>query len=275
MALKTYKPTTPGRRAMTGYDFSEITEAKPEKSLLRPLHKTGGRNNQGKMTCRHRGGGHKRRYRLIDFRRRDRDDVSATVLSIQYDPNRTARIALVQYADGQRRYILAPAGLAPGDTVVSSERAEPKVGNCMNLENIPLGLFVHNVEITAGAGGVLARGAGCSAQVSAREGSYVHLILPSGEVRRVLGACRATIGQLSNVEHEMVGIGKAGRNRWLGWRPSVRGKAMNPVAHPLGGGEGRSNGGRHPCSPTGVLAKGGKTRCPRKYSNRFIIKRRK
>jgi len=274
MGIKLYKPTTPARRGMSVSDFSEITRTRPEKSLLRPLKKSGGRNNQGRMTVRRRGGGHKRRYRLIDFRR-DKDGVPATVRSIEYDPNRSARIALVEYEDGEKRYILAPAGLKVGDTVLSGEKVEPKVGNCMPLANIPLGLYVHNVELKPGGGGKIVRGAGCAAQVSAREGNYVHLILPSGEVRRVLGTCRATIGQLSNVEHETIKLGKAGRSRWLGRRPKVRGKAMNPVAHPMGGGEGRSNGGRHPCSPTGVLAKGGKTRKPRKYSNRLIVRRRK
>ncbi len=275
MALKLYKPTTPARRGMTGSGFSEITQSKPEKSLLRPLKRTGGRNGQGRMTARHRGGGHKRRYRLIDFRRRDKDGVPATVQSIQYDPNRTTRIALVQYSDGERRYVLAPAGLKVGDTVLNGDKVEPRTGNCMNLMSVPLGLFVHNVELKPGGGGKIVRSAGTSAQVSAREGKYVHLIMPSGEVRRVLGSCRGTIGQLSNIEHEAENLGKAGRSRWLGRRPKVRGKAMNPVAHPMGGGEGRSNGGRHPCSRTGLLAKGGKTRNPRKYSNRLILRRRK
>jgi len=273
MGIKLYKPTTPGRRAMTGYDFSDLTKKKkPEKALLTALPKTGGRNNMGRMTNERQGGGHKRMYRLIDFRRRDRDGMPAKVMAIEYDPNRTARIALLQYADGEKRYILAPTGLAAGQEVVSDVKAEPNVGNCMNLENIPLGLFVHNVELQPGKGGQIVRSAGGRAQVSAREGSYVHIIMPSGEVRRVPGACRGTIGQLSNVDHSAVSIGKAGRNRWLGHRPRPRGKAMNPVSHPMGGGEGRSNGGRHPCSPTGVLAKGGKTRKPSKYSDRLIVK---
>ena len=275
MGLKTYKPSTNGRRGMSGHDFSEITEAKPEKSLLKPLKKSGGRNNTGRMTSRHRGGGHKRRYRQIDWRRRDRDSEPAEVLSIQYDPNRSARIALVQYPDGEKRYILAPDGLTPGQKVVSDERAEPRAGNCMNLENVPLGLPVHNIELRPGAGGQIVRSAGASAQVSAREGKYVHLILPSGEVRRFAGNCRATIGRLGNIEHEAINKGKAGRSRWLGKRPHVRGKAMNPVAHPLGGGEGRSNGGRHPVSPTGVPAKGGKTRKRSKKSDRLIVRRRR
>ena len=275
MALRAYKPVTPGRRHMTVHDFAEITAVKPEKSLLRPLHKTGGRNNQGRNTAWHRGGGHKRMYRLIDFRRNDKDNVPASVLSIEYDPNRSARIALVQYSDGEKRYILAPDGLTVGETLMSGEKVEPKSGNCMSLANIPLGLFVHNVELRPGAGGQLVRSAGTAAQVTAREGDHVQLILPSNEVRRIHGACRATIGRVSNIEHGAISLGKAGRNRWLGRRPHVRGKAMNPVAHPLGGGEGRSNGGRHPCSRTGVLAKGGKTRKHRKYSTPFIMQRRK
>ena len=274
MAITAYKPTTPGRRKATVSDMSELTHVRPEKSLLRPAKRTGGRNNFGRMTARHRGGGHKRRYRVIDFRR-DKDDIDATVRSIEYDPNRSARIALLEYADGERRYILAPSGLGVGDTVRSGERVEPRAGNCMQMAYIPLGMSVHNVELTPGTGGRIVRSAGSSAQVSAREGKYVHLILPSGEVRRVLGICRATLGRASNVEHESIKLGKAGRNRWLGRRPKVRGKAMNPVAHPMGGGEGRSNGGRHPCSRTGLLAKGGKTRKHHKYSDSLIVKRRK
>jgi large subunit ribosomal protein L2 len=212
---------------------------------------------------------------LIDWRRRDKDGIAAEVLSIQYDPNRSARIALLEYEDGERRYILAPNGLEPGDKVMAGDRTEPETGNCMNIGNIPLGLMVHNIELQPGAGGQIVRSAGAAAQVSAREGKYVHVNLPSGEVRRVHRRCRATIGVVGNVEHEAIKIGKAGRSRWMGRRPKVRGKAMNPVAHPLGGGEGRSNGGRHPVSPTGVLAKGGKTRKPKKYSNRMIVRRRK
>ena len=275
MAVKKYKPTTNGRRDMTGYDFSEITETHPEKSLLKPLKKTGGRNSQGRMTSRHRGGGTKRRYRIIDWRRRDKDDVEAEIVSIQYDPNRSARIALLKYEDGEKRYILAPDGLRVGDKVFAGEKVEPEKGNCMNLENIPLGMMVHNIEITRGRGGQIVRSAGASAQLTAREGGYVHLILPSSEVRRVHGKCRATIGRVSNIEHEVIKLGKAGRARWLGRRPKVRGKAMNPVAHPLGGGEAQSNGGRHPVSPTGVPAKGGKTRKPKRYSNRLIVRGRK
>ena len=274
MATTTYKPTTPGRRGATVSDMSEITAVRPEKSLLRPIKKTGGRNNLGRITARRRGGGHKRRYRIIDFRR-DKDDMDATVLSIEYDPNRSGRIALLEYADDEKRYILAPTGLSVGDTIYSGDRAEPKTGNCMQLGNIPVGLIVHNVELRPGGGSQIVRSAGSAAQVSAREGKYVHLILPSGEVRRVLGTCRATVGRVSHTEHEANKLGKAGRNRWLGRRPKVRGKAMNPVAHPMGGGEGRSNGGRHPCSPTGVLAKGGKTRKHHKYSDSLILKGRK
>jgi large subunit ribosomal protein L2 len=275
MAQKNYKPTTNGRRQMSVDDFDDITRSEPEKSLLRPLKKSGGRNNTGRMTSRRRGGGHKRRYRVIDWRRNDKDGMAATVKSIEYDPNRSARIALVEYEDGEKRYILAPDKLEVGQEIHSGERTEPRVGNCMNLRYVPLGLFVHNVELRPGAGGQIVRSAGSSAQVSAREGRYVHLILPSGEVRRVLGKCRATIGRVSNIEHETTKLGKAGRGRWLGRRPKVRVKAMNPVAHPLGGGEGRSNGGRHPVSPTGVPAKGGKTRKRKKQSDRLIVSRRK
>jgi len=258
---------------MTSADFSEVTESRPEKSLLGPLKKTGGRNNYGRTTSRFRGGGHKRRYRYIDFKR-DRYDAPANVVSIQYDPNRTARIALIEYEDGEKSYILAPEGLQVGQKVMSSRTAEPKVGNCMPLNRVPLGMFVHNIEIQPRKGGQLARSAGSAAQVSAREGDYVHVILPSGEVRRVLGKCRATIGRLSNVEHQNVKLGKAGRKRWLGRRPHVRGTAQNPVSHPMGGGEGRRAGGRHPCSPTGKPAKGGKTRRKRKYSDRLIMRKR-
>jgi large subunit ribosomal protein L2 len=259
---------------MTTTDLSEITRSKPEKSLLAPIHKTGGRNNQGRTTSRFRGGGHKRRYRIIDFRR-EKDEVPATVVSIEYDPNRTARIALLEYEDGEKRYIVSPEGLKVGTVVRSGETAEPRVGNCMPLARVPLGLFVHNVELQPGRGGKIVRSAGSGAQVSAREGRYVHLILPSGEIRRVLGECRATIGRVSNVEHQNVKWGKAGRKRWLGRRPHVRGTAQNPVSHPMGGGEGRRAGGRHPCSPTGVLAKGGKTRRKSKHSDRLIVRRRR
>ena len=274
MAVKKYKPSSPGRRDTSVSDFSEITKHKPEKSLLVPLKKTAGRNSSGRMTIAHRGGGHKRRYRLVDFRR-TRDNEQATVIGIEYDPNRTARIALIEYPDGERSYILAPEGLTDGDTVISGEKVRPKVGNCMRLENVPLGFFVHNIELTPGKGGQMVRSAGAAAQVSAREGRHVHLILPSGEIRRVLGKCRATIGRVGNVEHENLRIGKAGRSRWMGKRPRVRGNAMNPVDHPMGGGEGHRSGGRHPCSRTGVLSKGGKTRKRKKYSDRLIVRRKK
>lgn len=259
---------------MTSADFSQITRSKPEKSLLAPLKSTGGRNNYGRTTARFRGGGHKRRYRFIDFKR-DRTDAPAQVVSIEYDPNRSARIALLQYADGEKRYILAPEGLKVGTEVTSGQNVEPKTGNCTPLGRIPLGMFVHNVELQPGKGGQIVRSAGSAAQVSAREGRYVHLILPSGEVRRVPATCCATIGRVGNVEHQNVKLGKAGRSRWMGRRPHVRGTAQNPVSHPMGGGEGRRAGGRHPCSPTGVPAKGGKTRKRKKYSDRLIVRKRK
>ncbi|KPK65613.1 MAG: 50S ribosomal protein L2 [Planctomycetes bacterium SM23_32] len=274
MPVKAYKPTSPGRRAMTSADLSEITKSRPEKSLLAPLKKTGGRNNMGRTTARFRGGGHKRRYRVIDFKR-DKDDVPATVVGIEYDPNRTARIALLEYEDGERRYIVAPEGLKAGATVMSGEGVEPRTGNCLPLGRVPLGLFVHNVELQPGRGGQIVRGAGTGAQVSAREGRFVHLIMPSGEIRRVLRQCRGTIGHVGNVEHQNVKLGKAGRRRWLGRRPHVRGTAQNPVSHPMGGGEGRRAGGRHPCGLTGVLSKGGKTRRVRKYSDPMIVRKRK
>ena len=274
MGVKTYKPTTASRRNMSVSDFAEITKDRPQKSLLVPLRKTGGRNHHGKITARHRGGGSKRRYRLMDFHR-DKDGMAARVLGIEYDPNRSARIALLEYEDGERRYILAPDGLSAGETVQSGPGSEPKVGNCLLLKDIPPGLAVHNVELIAGKGGQIVRSAGSSAQLSAREGKYVHLILPSGEVRRVPGMCRATVGRVSNVDHQNLSAGKAGRTRWRGRRPKVRGKAMNPVDHPMGGGEGRSNGGRHPCSPKGVLAKGGKTRSRHKSSDSLILNKRK
>jgi large subunit ribosomal protein L2 len=259
---------------MSSPDFSMITKTEPEKSLLKPLKKSGGRNSSGRTTVRFRGGGHKRRYRALDFKR-DREDAPAEVVGIEYDPNRTARIALVEYEDGERCYILAPEGLRPGDVVMSGEDAEPRRGNCLPLRRVPLGLFVHNVELQPGKGGQIIRSAGTGAQVTAREGGYVHLLLPSGEIRRVLGECRATIGRVGNPEHQNVKGGKAGRSRWKGRRPHVRGSAQNPVSHPMGGGEGRRGGGRHPCSPTGVLAKGGRTRKPRKYSDRLIVRSRK
>jgi|UniRef100_A0A7C3WJU2 large subunit ribosomal protein L2 len=272
MPLIQRKPTSPGQRFQTVADFSEITKTEPEKSLLRPLKKSGGRNNYGRRTARHLGGGHKRMYRLIDFKR-DKVGVPAKVAAIEYDPNRTARIALLHYQDGEKRYILAPQELRVGDEVISSPEADIKPGNALPLKNIPTGTLVHNVEMKPGKGGQIARSAGSYAQLMAKEGSYAHLKLPSGEVRMVSLDCKATIGQLSNVEHENVSLGKAGRNRWLGRRPHTRGVAMNPVDHPLGGGEGKSSGGRHPCTPWGKPTKGYRTRKP-KDSDRYIIKRR-
>ena len=272
MALIHRKPTSAGRRFQTVSDFSEITKTEPEKSLLRPLKKTGGRNNYGRRTARHLGGGHKRMYRVIDFKR-DKVGVPAKVASIEYDPNRSARIALLHYQDGEKRYILAPQDLKVGDEVISSPEADIKPGNALPLQNIPTGTMVHNVEMKPGKGGQIARSAGSAAQLMAKEGKYAHLKLPSGEVRMVPLDCKATIGQLGNAEHENVSLGKAGRKRWLGKRPHTRGVAMNPVDHPLGGGEGKSSGGRHPCTPWGKPTKGFKTRKP-KDSDRYIIKRR-
>jgi large subunit ribosomal protein L2 len=272
MALISRKPTSPGRRFQTATDFAEITRSEPEKSLVRPLKKTGGRNCHGRITTRYRGGGHKRRYRLIDFKR-NKLEVPAKVASIEYDPNRTTRIALLHYVDGEKRYILAPNDLRVGDTVVSSATADIKPGNTLPLSNIPNGTLVHNVEMKPGKGGQMARAAGSAAQLMAKEGRQAHLKLPSGEVRMVPVDCRATIGQLSNVEQENVSLGKAGRKRWVGKRPHVRGVVMNPVDHPMGGGEGKSSGGRHPCTPWGVPTKGYKTRKP-KASDRYIVKHR-
>jgi large subunit ribosomal protein L2 len=272
MALISRKPTSPGRRFQTATDFAEITRSEPEKSLVRPLKKTGGRNCHGRITCRYRGGGHKRRYRLIDFKR-NKLEVPAKVASIEYDPNRTTRIALLHYVDGEKRYILAPHDLRVGDMVVSSATADIKPGNTLPLLNIPNGTLVHNVEMKPGKGGQMARAAGAYAQLMAKEGKQAHLKLPSGEVRMVPVECRATIGQLSNVEQENVSLGKAGRKRWEGKRPHVRGVVMNPVDHPMGGGEGKSSGGRHPCTPWGVPTKGYKTRKP-KASDRYIVKHR-
>ncbi|HEY7156771.1 MAG TPA: 50S ribosomal protein L2 [Gemmataceae bacterium] len=277
MGIRQYKPTTPGRREGSVSDFADITDRKkkPEKSLLRPLPKKGGRNNQGIVCTRFRGGGHKRRYRLIDFKRK-KDGVWATVVSIEYDPNRSARIALLQYEDGEKTYILAPEGLKADDRIISGENdVEPRVGNCMPLKKIPLGMTVHNLEMQPGRGGQLCRSAGTGATLTAREGKWAQITLPSGEVRRVSSDCRATIGTISNAEHMNISLGKAGRKRWLGKKPHNRGTSMNPVSHPMGGGEGRTAGGRHPCSPTGVLAKGGKTRNKRKPSNSAIIRRRR
>lgn len=275
MGIRKYKPTSPGRRHGSVLTFEELTTSKPEKSLLRPLKKTGGRNNQGRTTARFRGGGHKRRYRLIDFKRR-KDDMPATVVSVEYDPNRTANISLVQYEDGTKAYILHPVGLSVGDVIVSSmTRCEATVGNCMPLREMPVGLEVHNIELNPGQGGKLVRAAGTVAQFSAKAGKYGTIVLPSGEIRMVHLDCRATIGQVANLDHQNVVIGKAGRNRWKGRRPHNRGTSMNPVAHPMGGGEGRSGGGRHPCGPTGTLSKGGKTRTKRKASNKLILRGRK
>jgi large subunit ribosomal protein L2 len=272
MALISRKPTSPGRRFQTATDFAEITRSEPEKSLVRPLKKSGGRNSYGRVTAYHRGGGHKRRYRLIDFKR-NKLEVPAKVATIEYDPNRTTRIALLHYVDGEKRYILAPQDLRVGDMVVSSPNADIKPGNTLPLANIPTGTLVHNVEMKPGKGGQMARAAGSAAQLMAKEGKQAHLKLPSGEVRMVPVDCRATIGQLSNVEQENVSLGKAGRKRWVGKRPHVRGVVMNPVDHPMGGGEGKSSGGRHPCTPWGVPTKGYKTRKP-KASDRYIVKHR-
>ncbi len=275
MGIRKYKPTSAGRRGATVSDFAELTPgAKPLKSRLRPLKKKGGRNNQGKITCRHRGGGHKRQYRVIDFRR-TKDGVPARVAAIQYDPNRSARIALLHYADGEKRYILAPDGLQVGMEVVSGPEAPPSVGNCLPLKNIPPGMSIHNVEMKPGRGGVHCRSAGSGATLVAAESDWAQITLPSGEIRRVPGVCRATIGKIGNSDHMAVRLGKAGRKRWLGRRPHVRGTAMNPIDHPHGGGEGRTKGGRHPVSPTGVPAKGGPTRKRGKASNRAIVRRRR
>ncbi len=272
MGIKTYKPTSPARRQMTGYDFAEITTSKPERSLIERIYQVGGRNNRGRITVRHQGGGHKRRYRLVDFRR-DKAEVPGKVVSVEYDPNRTARISLVHFADGEKRYIIHPIGLGVGDTVITSDKADIKPGNCLKLEFIPLGTFVHNVELSLGRGGQLCRSAGSFAQVMAKEGGYVLLRLPSGELRKVWGKNRATIGQVGNADHENIVIGKAGRNRWLGIRPTVRGIAMNPVDHPHGGGEGKAKG-RHPHTPWGLPTKGYRTRAKKKASSKFIVKRR-
>ncbi|MBW2251128.1 MAG: 50S ribosomal protein L2 [Deltaproteobacteria bacterium] len=272
MAVKKVKPTSPGRRFQVYSTFDEITSSTPEKSLLRPVKKTGGRNANGRITCRHRGGGQKRHYRIIDFKR-DKIGIPAKVASIEYDPNRSARIALLHYADGEKRYILAPVNLKVNDRVESGPDADIKPGNTLPLSNIPLGTHIHNIELNAGKGGQIVRSAGTFAQLMAKEDRYAQIKLPSSEVRMVLLNCKATIGQIGNVVHEKISLGKAGRKRWLGRRPKVRGVAMNPVDHPMGGGEGRSSGGRHPCSPWGMLAKGYKTRKNRK-SDRLIIKRR-
>lgn len=272
MAIKKFKPTSPGRRFVTVSDFVEITKTEPEKSLVEPIIKTGGRNAQGRLTVRHRGGGHKRMYRVIDFKR-DKDGIPAKVASVEYDPNRSSRIALLNYADGEKRYIIAPVGLTVGQTVVSGPESDIMVGNCLPLKNIPLGTVVHNIELYPKGGAKMVRSAGGSAQLMAKEGKYATIRMPSGEMRLVLQECRATIGQVGNVEHENITVGKAGRSRWLGIRPTVRGVAMNPVDHPHGGGEGRSPIGRNPVTPWGKPALGARTR-KRKASDKMIIKRR-
>jgi len=275
MGIRRYKPTSAGRRNATVSDFSEVTPgAKPEKSLLRPKKKTGGRNNQGRITSRHRGGGHKQQYRLIDFRR-NKDGVPAKVASIQYDPNRSARIALLHYADGEKRYILAPEGIKAGAEVQSGPDVPPALGNCLPLKNIPLGTEVHNIELQPGRGGTMCRSAGAHATLMARQAGWAQLTLPSGEIRRVPAACRATVGSIGNADHMNVVLGKAGRSRWMGRRPHTRGTSMNPIDHPHGGGEGRTKGGRHPVSPQGKSAKGGATRNKRKPSNAAIVRRRR
>lgn len=273
MPVKKYNPLTPGTRFRVGNAYAELTASKPEKSLLTPIKRTGGRNNTGKMTVRNRGGGHKRRYRIIDFKR-NKDGMPATVKTIEYDPNRTAFIALVEYTDGEKRYIIAPDGLQVGSQILSGEAATPIVGNAMFLSKIPLGAVIHAIEMTPGKGAALARSAGTYATLMGREGKYAIVRLPSGEVRRILMTCKATIGSTSNADHGLQVLGKAGRKRWLGRRPRVRGVAMNPVDHPMGGGEGRASGG-HPRSRTGIMAKGQKTRNKKKHSTKLIISKRK
>jgi large subunit ribosomal protein L2 len=273
MGVKKFKPITPGRRFMTVSDFSDVTHGVPEKSLVRPLKKSGGRSSTGRTTSRHRGGGHKRAYRLIDFKR-NKLGVPARVASIEYDPNRSARIALLHYLDGEKRYIISPADLKVDDMVIAGEDADIKTGNTLPLSRIPLGINLHNLEIKPGKGGQVARSAGAMVQLLAKEGDFAHIKMPSGEVRLFKLDCLATIGQVGNIDHENVSLGKAGRSRWLGRRPRVRGVAMNPVDHPMGGGEGKSSGGRHPCSPWGQLSKGLKTG-NKKRSAKLIVKRRK
>jgi large subunit ribosomal protein L2 len=275
MGLKKYKPTSPGRRFMSVSDFAEITTQVPEKSLVQPLPKKGGRNNNGRITTRHKGGGHKRQYRLIDFKRK-KDGIPAKVATIEYDPNRSARIALLHYADGEKRYIIAPKGLKVGDPIMSGPEADIKPGNSLPLANIPVGTVVHAVELQPGKGAALARSAGTSIQLMGKEGGYAILRMPSSEMRRVLATCRATIGEVGNSDHSNINIGKAGRNRHLGKRPTVRGTAMNPVDHPHGGGEGKNkSAGRHPVTPWGVPTKGHRTRSKKNASSRLIIRRRK
>ena len=274
MGIKTINPTTPGNRFATRSDFVDITTTKPEKKLTKALRKSGGRNNKGRITVRHRGGGHRRRYRIIDFKR-NKIDILATVATIEYDPNRSANIALLHYSDGEKRYILSPSELKVGDQVVSSPSAKLNIGNALHLKNIPTGLTVHNVEMTPGKGGQMVRSAGTGAQVMAHDDGFTTLKLPSGEIRLINSECYAVIGEVGNKAHEQIVSGKAGRTRWLGRRPSVRGVAMNPVDHPMGGGEGKSSGGRHPCTPWGKPTKGYKTRKRNKKSNAHIVKRRK
>ncbi len=274
MGVRIYRPTSAGRRNGSVNDYGELTTSKPEKTLCRRIKKSGGRNHHGKTTSRFRGGGARRIYRMIDFKR-NKDGIPAEVKTIEYDPNRNCFISLVQYKDGEKRYILTPYKMKVGDEILSGERCEPRTGNTMPLQAIPAGMEIHNIELTAGQGGKMVRGAGNAAKIAAKEGNWVTVILPSGEMRMIRKECRATIGRLSNPDYQNVRIGKAGRKRHMGRRPHVRGKAMNPVAHPMGGGESRSNGGRHPCSPKGVLAKGGKTRNKRKPGNKRIIRRRK
>ncbi|MBN2164248.1 MAG: 50S ribosomal protein L2 [Pontiellaceae bacterium] len=274
MGLKAHKPTTPSRRHMVLSDFAEITKSTPERSLVTAKKSKAGRNSAGRVSVRHRGGGHKRRYRVIDFKR-DKFGIPAKVAGIEYDPNRSARIALLHYADGEKRYIIAPAGLKVGSMLMSGPDAEPSVGNALPLGKIPVGMAVHNIELIAGKGGQLVRSAGTSAQLMSREEEFAHIKMPSGEIRLIRTNCLATVGRVGNVEHDSIVMGKAGRKRWLGIRPTVRGVAMNPVDHPMGGGEGRTSGGGHPKSPWGLLAKGKRTRDKAKQSNKYIVERRK
>jgi large subunit ribosomal protein L2 len=271
--LKKYKATTPSLRYRVDLDFDDISKSTPEKSLLTPKKRSGGRNNRGRITAFHRGGGHKQHYRIVDFKRK-KYDIPATVNAIEYDPNRTARLALLYYADGEKRYIIAPDGLKVGDKIMSGENSEIKVGNALPLDRIPLGMEIHSIEIIPGKGAQVARSAGSSAQLIAKEGDFALVKMPSGEIRKFRLTCYATIGHVSNAEWNNVSLGKAGRSRWRGRRPNVRGVAMNPIDHPMGGGEGKSSGGRHPCSPWGQLAKGLKTRKKNKKSDAFIVKRR-
>ncbi|VGO20548.1 50S ribosomal protein L2 [Pontiella sulfatireligans] len=274
MPLKAHKPYTPSRRHMVLSDFADITKSSPERSLVKAKKSNAGRNSAGRISVRHRGGGHKRRYRVIDFKR-DKFGIPAKVASVEYDPNRSARIALLHYADGEKRYIIAPVGLKVGSTVMSGPDAEPSVGNALPLVAIPVGTSLHNIELVSGRGGQLVRSAGTSAQLMSREEEFAHIKMPSGEIRLIRTNCLATIGRVGNVEHSSIVMGKAGRKRWLGIRPTVRGVAMNPVDHPMGGGEGRTSGGGHPMSPWGLLAKGKRTRNKHKQTNKYIVERRK